>query len=120
MNSLIDIMMLGFCRRRVVEVCRTKKKCGFRGFLTSCSGSQMNPSRRVSIITMLIVLFKCKATSRALGGWIAERLRSHGLRFRCFLGLTKCSLSIPQRDLRVLFLISFWIDQRDGTRGWDL
>ena len=23
---------------------RTKKKCGFRGFHTSCSGSQMNPS----------------------------------------------------------------------------
>ena len=37
-------MMLGSCRRRVIEVCRTKKKCGFRGFHTSCSGSQMNPS----------------------------------------------------------------------------
>ena len=28
----------------MIEICRTKKKCGFRGFHTSCPGSQMNPS----------------------------------------------------------------------------
>ena len=113
-------MMMGSCRRRVIEVCRTKKKCGFRGFHTSCSGSQMNPSmekrstkrrlfalpgRRhlrsnlekgtmaydvVAIKTFDKVPIKSWGHARSIHFWLENM----------------CSLSIPQCDFPVLFLIS--------------
>ena len=45
---------------------RTKKKCGFRGFHTSCSGSQMSPSMETALVRAVMKLITCLASTATI------------------------------------------------------